>query len=206
MKAVSPQASLGFFAGLRRAGVDEAGRGPLAGPVVAAAVILDPDREIGGLADSKQLDPEVRESLAQQIRARALAWSVAWADASEVDSLNILRATLLAMRRAVQRLPVAPGHVVVDGNRCPRLGRELTVEAVIGGDASLAEVSAASILAKVWRDGFMSRADQVFPGYGFAAHKGYGTPGHLLALDRLGPCPLHRRTFRPLAPVAGGEM
>ena len=198
------QGSLGFFPELRRAGVDEAGRGPLAGPVVAAAVILDPAREITGLADSKQLVPGLREELAVQVRARAVAWSVAWADASEVDSLNILRATLLAMRRAVQRLPVRPGHVVVDGNRCPRLGREFTVEAVIGGDACLAEVSAASILAKVWRDGFMRRMDRVFPGYGFAAHKGYGTPEHLLALARLGPSPLHRRTFRPVVSVEAG--
>jgi ribonuclease HII len=199
MRVAAGQAALGLFAAVRRAGVDEAGRGPLAGPVVAAAVILDPRQEIDGLADSKVLDAAVRSELASLVRSRALASAVAWADACEIDSLNILRASMLAMRRAVERLPVAPEHVVVDGNRCPRLGGRCTVEAVIGGDASVPEISAASILAKVWRDEYMERVDRLFPGYGFARHKGYPTRQHREALGRLGPCALHRLSFRPLA-------
>jgi len=205
VKVARGQAALAFFEARRRAGVDEAGRGPLAGPVAAAAVILDPARAIDGLADSKVLDGRLRDELAGLIRARALAWAVAWADPCEVDSLNILRASMLAMRRAVERLPVAPDHVVVDGNRCPTLGGRCTVEAVVGGDASVPEISAASILAKVWRDEYMQRADQVFPGYGFARHKGYPTAEHREALGRLGPCALHRLTFRPVADSGGGR-
>jgi ribonuclease HII len=183
------------------AGIDEAGRGPLAGPVVAAAVILDPRRRIDGLADSKRLAPEVREALAPRIRARALAWAVAWADCEEIDALNILQATLLAMRRALLALPVAPTHVQVDGNCTPcladlRLG--CTAEAIIGGDRTVAAISAASILAKTWRDALMRRLDECYPGFDFAAHKGYGTEAHLRALRTLAPSPLHRRSFAPV--------
>lgn len=189
-----------FLAAARRpAGVDEAGRGPLAGPVVAAAVILDPDRPIDGLADSKQLAEADRLELAALVRARAVSWAVAWADTAEVDALNILYASMLAMRRAVGRLGVLPDHVVVDGNRCPRLGRACSIEAIVGGDGSVPAISAASILAKTWRDEWMARLAQRYPGYGFERHKGYGTPGHLAALARLGPCALHRRSFAPVA-------
>jgi len=188
-----------LYGASRLAGVDEVGRGPLAGPVVAAAVILDPRRRIRGLQDSKLLTPERREVLDARVRARAVAWSVAWADPAEIDSLNILRASMLAMRRAVDRLCVSPGHVVVDGNCCPRLGARCTVEAVIGGDGLVPCVSAASIVAKVWRDALMARIDSLYPGYGFAQHKGYGTPEHLSALARLGPCAVHRKTFAPIA-------
>ncbi len=203
MKRSGGQAALAFFEPRRRAGVDEAGRGPLAGPVAAAAVILDPAREIDGLADSKVLGDDLRTELAGLIRGRATAWALAWADPGEVDSLNILRASMLAMRRAVERLPVSPDHVVVDGNRCPRLGGRCTVEAIVGGDASMPEISAASILAKVWRDDYMRRADRIFPGYGFARHKGYPTAEHREALARLGPCALHRLSFRPVAESGG---
>lgn len=189
-----------FLAAARRpAGVDEAGRGPLAGPVVAAAVILHPDRDIDGLADSKQLTAADRLELAALIRARAVSWAVAWADTAEVDALNILYASMLAMRRAVGRLGVLPDHVVVDGNRCPRLGSSCSVEAIVGGDDSVPAISAASILAKTWRDEWMARLALRYPGYGFERHKGYGTPGHLEALGRLGPCALHRRSFAPVA-------
>ena len=185
----------------RIAGVDEAGRGPLAGPVVAAAVILDPRRRIRGLADSKVLPPEERERLAILIRARALAWSVAWADREEIDALNILEATLLAMRRALIALPVCPTHVKIDGNRCPcfedlRLG--CTFEAIVAGDASVAAISAASILAKTHRDAMMQSLDACYPGFELARHKGYATPAHLKALRRRPPSPLHRRSFSPM--------
>jgi ribonuclease HII len=183
------------------AGVDEAGRGPLAGPVYAAAVILDPRRPIDGLRDSKKLSARSRESLATLIRARALAWALGQADAGEIDALNILQATFLAMRRALQALPVHPAEVRVDGNRCPPaegLGFSCRFSAVVGGDARVAEISAASILAKVARDGWMCEAAQAYPGYGFERHKGYPTASHLQALARLGPCPLHRRTFAPV--------
>lgn len=183
------------------AGVDEAGRGPLAGPVVAAAVILDPRRRIDGLADSKQLTPDERETLAPRIRTRALAWAIAWADREEIDALNILQATLLAMRRALLALPVPPAHVKVDGNCTPcladlRLG--CTAEAIIGGDRTVAAISAASILAKVHRDALMRRLDGCYPGFDFAMHKGYATPAHLEALRTLAPSPLHRRSFAPV--------
>lgn len=183
------------------AGIDEAGRGPLAGPVVAAAVILDSLRPIDGLDDSKRLAAARRESLAAEIRMTSVAWSVAWADAGEIDRVNILGATLLAMRRAILGLAVRPRFVLVDGNRLPNLdffGERIPGGAVIGGDARYPSVSAASILAKVTRDAIMRRADRLFPGYGFASHKGYGTAEHLRNLDRLGPCEQHRQSFRPV--------
>jgi ribonuclease HII len=185
----------------RIAGVDEAGRGPLAGPVFAAAVILDWRRPIRGLADSKQLTREEREALAPRICARAVAWSVAWADCEEIDALNILGATHLAMRRALLRLPIAPTRVRVDGDRPPvvvHLGFECPVETIIGGDASVPAISAASILAKVWRDALMRRLDGCYPGFELAAHKGYATPDHLLALRKRVPSPIHRRSFEPV--------
>jgi len=178
------------------AGIDEAGRGPLAGPVMAAAVILDPSRPIVGLQDSKRLSPTRRESLALLIEERAIAWAVAEASAAEIDRINILRASLLAMERAVAALSVTPQRALVDGNHCPRLA--CAVEAVVRGDASIPAISAASILAKVARDRAMCRLDQRFPGYGFARHKGYPTREHLAALRTLGPCAEHRRSFRPV--------
>jgi ribonuclease HII len=186
---------------VRIAGVDEAGRGPLAGPVVAAAVILNARRPIAGLADSKTLAPEERQRLAGLIRVRALAWGVGWSDTEEIDSLNILQATLLAMRRALLCLPLAPTHVQVDGDRPPQLADLLcgcTVEAVVRGDATVEVISAASILAKVCRDGLMERMDAHYPGFDLAAHKGYATPGHLAALKVHAPTPLHRRSFEPV--------
>ena len=186
---------------VRIAGVDEAGRGPLAGPVVAAAVILNARRPIAGLADSKTLPPEERQRLAGLIRVRALAWGVGWSDTEEIDSLNILQATLLAMRRALLCLPLAPTHVQVDGDRPPQLADLLcgcTVEAVVRGDATVEVISAASILAKVCRDGLMERMDAHYPGFDLAAHKGYATPGHLAALKVHAPTPLHRRSFEPV--------
>jgi ribonuclease HII len=182
------------------AGVDEAGRGPLAGPVFAAAVILDASRPLRGLRDSKLLTAAARARLAIDIRAGALAWSVALADVGEIDALNILQATLLAMRRAVDGLAVAPGEVLVDGNQCPRLA--CRVRAIVGGDRLVASISAASILAKTARDALLVDLDAAHPGYGFARNKGYGTPEHLAALDRLGPCAVHRRSFAPVAQAA----
>ena len=180
----------------RVAGVDEAGRGPLAGPVVAAAVVLDPARPIEGLADSKVLSAPQREHLAEQIKARALGWSIAQADVEEIDRLNILHATLLAMRRAVLGLAIPPSHVLVDGNRLPLL--PMSAQAVIGGDATVPAISAASILAKVARDRLCLELDKRFPQYGFAQHKGYGTARHLLALTVHGACAEHRRGFAPV--------
>lgn len=181
------------------AGVDEAGRGPLAGPVVAAAVILDPARPIAGLRDSKQLSAARRERLAPLIRERALAWCVAEASVEEIDTLNILQATLLAMRRAVQGLTRTPELVLVDGNQLPRLDCE--ARAIVGGDALEPAISAASILAKTMRDAAMAAAEARFPGYGFARHAGYGTAQHLAALEALGATPLHRKSFAPVARV-----
>lgn len=185
----------------RVAGIDEAGRGPLAGPVVAAAVILHPKRRIRGLADSKILTPAERARLAPLIRTRALAFGLGWADRDEIDSLNILEATLLAMRRALLALPVAPTHVRVDGNRCPcvaDLELPCTLEAIIAGDASVAAISAASILAKTHRDAMMGALDACYPGFELAVHKGYATPAHLEALRGRTPSAQHRRSFSPM--------
>lgn len=182
------------------AGVDEAGRGPLAGPVVAAAVILDARRPIDGLADSKKLRPACREQLAVLIEARALAWAVAWADAAEIDRINILQATFLAMRRAVLGLRVRPGLIEVDGNCLPELtfsGKAVQGSAIVGGDGKIAAISAASIVAKVHRDRMMRVMDSQYPQYGFARHKGYGTEEHRAAIRSLGPCRQHRMSFRP---------
>ncbi len=178
------------------AGVDEAGRGPLAGPVVAAAVILDELHPIHGLADSKVLSPRRREKLFDEIRARALCCSIALASAEEIDRLNILQATLLAMRRAVEGLRLLPHRVVVDGNRTPVL--TMPVAAIVKGDAKVAAISAASILAKVQRDRLCDELHAQFPSYGFDSHKGYPTPEHLAALQRHGPCTVHRRSFAPV--------
>ena len=181
------------------AGVDEAGRGPLAGPVVAAAVILDDLKPIPGLADSKTLSARQRERLSEAIHARALCFSVAHASVEEIDQLNILQATLLAMRRAVMGLRLKPNKVLVDGNRLPTL--EIMAEAVVQGDRKVPAISAASILAKVARDRWCLEIDAEYPAYGFAAHKGYGTAQHLEALQRHGATPWHRRSFSPVAQV-----
>lgn len=179
------------------AGVDEVGRGPLAGPVVAAAVILDPDNPIDGLADSKALSESRREKLAVLIRERAIAWAVGRAETEEIDEINILQASLLAMRRAVLGLRPAPEYALIDGNRCPAL-LPCQAEAIIKGDATVAAISAASILAKVTRDQEMVALDATYPGYGFASHKGYPTRVHLSALATLGITPIHRRSFGPV--------
>lgn len=179
------------------AGVDEAGRGPLAGPVVAAAVILDDQRPIAGLADSKKLSPARREALFDEIRAHALCFSIAEACVEEIDRLNILQATLLAMRRAVQGLRLKPVMVLVDGNRLPVL--DVPAEAIVKGDARVQAISAASILAKVHRDRWCAQLHERYPQYGFAGHKGYGTAAHMAALRTHGACPEHRRTFAPVA-------
>jgi len=195
------QASIDWSGPALTAGVDEAGRGPLAGPVVAAAVILEPSLPVAGLADSKALTAARREALATTIRARSLAWGLGWADAAEIDTLNILQATMLAMRRALAALTVPPRHAIIDGNRCPDLSGlafVCTAEAVVKGDALVASVSAASILAKVARDEHMRVLDGRYPGYGFANHKGYPTAEHIAALRRLGPSPVHRRSFAPV--------
>ena len=183
------------------AGVDEAGRGPLAGPVVAAAVILDADAPIAGLADSKKLSAAKRTALAGEVRARALGWAVGWADPDEIDEVNILAATMLAMRRAIMHLPVVPGVVKVDGNRLPDLVFNdvlLDGEAIVGGDGKVDAISAASIIAKTTRDSLMEYFDRIYPGYGFAQHKGYGTALHLERLRQHGPCGLHRVSYAPV--------
>jgi ribonuclease HII len=180
----------------RICGVDEAGRGPLAGPVTAAAVMLDPQRPIDGLADSKVLAAGRREQLAELIRERSLAWAVAEASVDEIEALNILQAALLAMRRAVAALAVTPAYVLVDGNRMPQLA--LPGRAIVAGDALEPSISAASILAKCARDASMRALDAEHPGYGFAQHMGYPTPQHLACLQRLGPCRAHRRSFAPV--------
>ena len=186
-----------FAIGLRLvAGVDEVGRGPLAGPVVAAAVILDPQRPIDGLADSKTLSEARREELAPLIRERALAWALGRAEVEEIDAINILQASLLAMRRAVLALTTAPEYVLVDGNKCPEL--PCPSEAIVQGDSRVAAISAASIIAKVARDREMVELDRTYPGYGFASHKGYGCKAHLRALELLGISPIHRRTYAPV--------
>jgi len=183
------------------AGIDEAGRGPLAGPVVAAAVILHPGRYIDGLDDSKKLSEARRDELAVLIKSRALSWSVAWSDAAEIDAINILAATMLAMRRAILGLSVFPCAVQVDGNRLPDLRFNEAIidgEAIVGGDGRIAAISAASIIAKTTRDCFMKRMDTLYPAYGFARHKGYPTAAHRESLRRHGPCPQHRRSFAPV--------
>jgi ribonuclease HII len=189
-----------LFSGIHQqqllAGVDEVGRGPLAGDVVAAAVILDPAQPIAGLRDSKKLSHRQRETLAVQIRERALAWSLGRASVTEIDQINILQASLLAMRRAVESLPVQPEYVLVDGNRLPVWN--YAAEAVVKGDDRFAEIAAASILAKVQRDGEMVALDLQYPGYGLASHKGYPTAQHLAALREHGVTPLHRKSFAPV--------
>ncbi len=195
--SVSPQGALDFNSALDIVcGVDEAGRGPLAGPVVAAAVILDPQRRIRGLDDSKVLTAKKRDALYEKIVERALSYCVASASVEEIDRLNILHATMLAMKRAVEGLALVPTLARIDGNRCPQLS--VRSEAVIGGDALVPAISAASILAKVTRDRMLLELHAQFPMYGFDAHAGYGTPQHLAALVRHGPCEHHRRSFAPV--------
>jgi ribonuclease HII len=177
-------------------GVDEAGRGPLAGPVFAAAVVLDPAQPIEGLADSKKLSAKKRERLALEIRVKALAWAIGVSSVEEIDRINILQATLTAMSRAVSALSMWPHEVLVDGNCCPVL--DLPVRAIVRGDATVAEISAASILAKTSRDAEMLRLHAIFPQYGFDRHFGYGTAFHLAALRQHGPSPFHRRSFAPV--------
>jgi ribonuclease HII len=183
-------------AAARLCGVDEAGRGPLAGPVVAAAVILDPAHPPAGLRDSKVMTARQRDAVAAAIRTHALAWAVAQASVAEIDELNILQATLLAMRRAVEALRPAAEFALIDGNRLPPL--PIPARALVRGDALEPSISAASILAKTHRDALMAGFDAQHPGYGFAEHAGYGTPAHLARLRQLGPCPLHRRSFAPV--------
>ncbi len=185
------------------AGVDEAGRGPLVGNVVAAAVILDKDRPIDGLADSKKLSPQRREQLAEQIRDKAMAWRVVSIDAAVIDRINILQATMLAMQQAVEGLSIIPGHAFIDGNRCPDLTVPAT--AVIKGDSRVAAISAASILAKVERDAQMMALHETWPQYGFDQHKGYPTGSHLAALAEHGPCPEHRTSYKPVRECLEGR-
>jgi len=189
------------------AGVDEVGRGPLCGPVVTAAVILDPSRPIKGLNDSKKLSEARREALFEEIREKALAWCIARADVHEIDQLNILHATMLAMQRAVEGLSVTPKLALIDGNRCPKLN--VPSAPVVQGDAKVPAIAAASILAKVSRDREMQEMEAQYPGYGIGGHKGYPTPVHLEALRRLGPTPIHRRSFGPVRALledAGGIL
>lgn len=181
-------------------GVDEAGRGPLAGPVVAAAVILDPDHPIEGLRDSKKLSPKKREALAEQIREHALAWYIAEGSVEEIDRINILQATMQTMKRAVEGLKIRPDMVLIDGNRIPQM--PYRCEAIVGGDDKVPEISAASILAKTYRDALMTILGQMHPEYGFEHHSGYCTSEHMKALDKYGPCQAHRMTFAPVAKVA----
>lgn len=180
------------------AGVDEAGRGPLAGAVYAAAVILDELQPISGLKDSKKLTALQRERLAAQIREQAKAWSIARAEVEEIDHLNILQASMLAMQRAVLALAITPELVQVDGNRCPVLPASMQTQAIIRGDSTVTEISAASILAKVARDAEMQQMHALYPAYGFDQHKGYGTVAHMAALQQHGPTPIHRRSFAPV--------
>jgi len=178
------------------AGVDEVGRGPLAGPVVTAAVILDPEQPISGLADSKAISEKKREALFDEIKQKARAWAIGRAEVEEIDEINILQATMLAMQRAVAALAVQPGHALIDGNRCPDL--PCTAEAIIKGDGKIPAISAASIIAKVTRDREMVLLDAEYPGYGLAGHKGYPTKAHMAALNDLGVTPIHRRSFAPV--------
>ncbi len=189
-------AFISHYTGTLLAGVDEVGRGPLAGDVVAAAVILDPKKPIAGLDDSKKLTERKREALFPEIQQSALSWCVARASVDEIDQLNILQASLLAMKRAVQGLLIQPEHVLVDGNKLPRWA--YSAEAVVKGDSRVKAIAAASILAKVVRDREMQAFDNQYPGYGFAGHKGYPTKVHMAALDTLGVSPIHRRSFAPV--------
>jgi ribonuclease HII len=182
--------------GSKIAGVDEAGRGPLAGPVVAAAVILDKNKPIVGLDDSKKLSALRREVLASQIKNNALAWAIGRVDHLQIDQINILQASLLAMKIAIESLTETPDYVLVDGNKCPQVS--CRIDAIIGGDRIVPAISAASILAKVTRDKEMVAFDKVYPGYGFAKHKGYPTSDHLQALAKLGICNIHRRSYAPV--------
>jgi ribonuclease HII len=200
MQQAMQQAKLFEIDGLL-AGVDEAGRGPLAGPVVASAVVLNPRVPILGLADSKKLTAKRRDILAVEIKRHALAWSVAWADPAEIDAINILAATMLAMRRAILGLSVTPGKVQIDGNRLPNLRFDRTLmdgEAIIGGDDIVPAISAASIVAKTSRDRMMFEIDKLYPRYEFARHKGYGTEIHRRKLREFGPCREHRQSFAPV--------
>lgn len=190
---------------MKIAGVDEAGRGPLVGAVVAAAVILDPNNPISGLNDSKKLSEKKREKLFVEIQEKALAWYIAEASAAEIDEINILQASLLAMRRAVEGLTLTPDHVLVDGNKIPT-GLKIGCEAVVGGDALHAEISAASILAKVTRDRQMQRLDQQYPQYGFGKHKGYPTKAHFEAIAQHGIIDQHRRSYAPVKRVLSLEV
>lgn len=192
-------------ASLDVAGIDEAGRGPLAGPVFAAAVILDPARPIAGLDDSKKLSAARREALSLLIREQAVAWCIASATVEEIDSLNILQATMLAMRRACEGLSVRPGRALIDGNRIPH-GLDCTAQAIVGGDASVAAISAASILAKTARDADCMLLHQAYPDYCFDQHKGYGTALHLARLNAYGPSPAHRRSFAPVKRLLAVEQ
>lgn len=178
------------------AGVDEVGRGPLAGPVVAAAVILDPDKPIAGLQDSKKLSSKQRLHLSELIKNQALAWATGWCTVAEIDALNILQASLLAMQRAVAKLTLVPDFVKVDGNKLPQF--DIPAEAIVQGDSKVAAISAASILAKVERDQELERLDKLYPGYGLAGHKGYPTRAHLTALSHLGVTDIHRKSYKPV--------
>ena len=184
------------------AGVDEAGRGPLAGPVIAAAVILDTNHCIDGLTDSKQLSESRREQLAIIIKQQALTWAVGRAEVEEIDAINILQASMLAMQRAVAKLSISPQHILVDGNRCPKF--HCTASAIVKGDLLVPAISAASIIAKVTRDEEMMQLDQLYPGYGLSGHKGYPTKKHLEALSRLGVSPIHRKSFGPVKKLLVG--
>ena len=201
MSEQNQQVELDLFAPEKSAsqlvcGVDEVGRGPLCGPVVTAAVILDPQNPIAGLNDSKKLSEKKREALFEEIREKALAWCIARADVEEIDELNILHATMLAMQRAVAGLSVQPDLALIDGNRCPQL--PCRAEAVIKGDGKVPEIGAASILAKVARDREMAEMEKLYPGYGIDGHKGYPTKVHMEALKQLGATPVHRRSFKPV--------
>ncbi len=189
------------YEGALLAGVDEVGRGPLVGPVVAAAVILDPERPIQGLADSKKLSEKKREALYDEIHEKALACSISRASVEEIDRINILHASMLAMKRAVESLPLMPEYVLVDGNRCPQLS--IPNEPVVKGDSRVACIAAASIIAKVSRDREMIELDKEFPGYGLAQHKGYPTKAHLESLNRLGVHYLYRKSFKPVKALLG---
>lgn len=195
------QLALGSDTSLAVAGVDEAGRGPLAGPVVAAAVILDDERPVLGLADSKRLTPAQRDRVARAVRTEARAFAIALAEPAEIDSINVLEASLLAMARAIAKLAIVPALVRVDGLQTPRYSDSalpFEIEAVVRGDESVPAISAASILAKVCRDRLMRRWHRRYPAYGFDRHKGYPTPAHIAALAVHGPCPIHRWTFSPV--------